>query len=109
MNSPKIAIINNRGDRVTRTIQFAKILSQDIVVNYIFLAGPTSPLCYRKLIQNGYPSKQIKFVRSKTKIKQTLEQIFQLIEKEGIVYGLGNTRGFGLAIMEYLQEKGEKI
>ncbi len=109
MNSPKIAIINNRADRVTRTIQFAKILSQDIVVNYIFLVGPTSPLCYRKLIQNGYPSKQIKLVRYKTKIKQTVEQIFQLIEKEGIVYGLGNTRGFGLAIMEYLQEKGEKI
>jgi poly-gamma-glutamate synthase PgsB/CapB len=109
INSPKIAMVNNRGDRVTRTIQFAKILSRDIVVNYIFLAGPTSPISYRKLIQNGYPSKQIKIVKDKVKIKQTVEQIFQLIKKEGVVYGLGNTRGLGLAIIEYLKEKGEKI
>ncbi|KUK86085.1 MAG: Capsule biosynthesis protein CapB [candidate division TA06 bacterium 34_109] len=109
INSPKIAMVNNRGDRVTRTIQFAKILSWDIVVNYIFLAGPTSPISYRKLIQNGYPSKQIKIVKDKAKIKQTVEQIFQLTKKEGVVYGLGNTRGLGLAIIEYLTEKGEKI
>jgi len=108
-DSPKIAIINHRDDRITRTIQFDKILSQDINFNHIILAGPTSLLSRRKLIQFGYPLDHIGLIKNKETVNQTIEKIFKYIERDGLVYGLGNTRGFGLEIMEYLKEKGEKI
>lgn len=109
VNSPKVAILNNRSDRVTRTIQFAHILSKDILVNHIFLIGQNSHLGYYQLRKNGYPSGGITLLPNKFKINQILEQISQFIKKEGVVYGLGNTRGFGLKVMEYLKEKGEKL
>ncbi|MDD4896375.1 MAG: poly-gamma-glutamate synthase PgsB [Atribacterota bacterium] len=109
INYPKIAILNNRSDRVTRTIQFARILSKEITVNYILLVGQNSPLSYNQLRKYGYPSDQIILVPDETNINHILEQISRFIAKEGLVYGLGNTRGFGLRVMDYLQEKGEKL
>jgi gamma-polyglutamate synthase len=108
-DSPKIALINHRDDRITRTIQFDKMLSRDLNFNHIMLAGPTSQLSRRKLIKLGYPSDQINLIKKRETAPQVIEKIFQLIEKVGIVYGLGNTRGFGLEIVEYLKENGEKI
>lgn len=108
-DSPKIAIINQREDRVTRTVQFDKILSKDIYFDHILLAGYYIQLSEKKLIQFGYPSEQIiKIDKNKTAF-QVIDMLFQLFENNGIVYGLGNTRGFGMNIMEYLKEKGEKI
>ena len=109
INSPKVAILNNRSDRITRIIQFAKILSKEIIVNYIFLVGQNTTLSYNQLKQNGYPSKQITSISDEHDIKHSIEQISQVIEEEAIVYGLGNTRGFGLQLMDYLQERGEKL
>lgn len=109
INSKKIAILNNRGDRITRIVQFASILSKEITVDHIFLAGQNTTLSYNQLRKNGYPSQQITTVNEKVDIGHTIEQISQLIAEEGILYGLGNTRGFGLRLMDYLQEKGEKL
>ncbi len=108
-NSPTLAILNNRGDRVTRTIQFARILSEEIPVNHIFLVGQNSLLSYDQLRKNGFPSEHITLLPDKLSINQIMEQISHFIERKGVVYGLGNTRGFGLKIMDYLKEKGEKI
>jgi len=109
VNSPKIAILNNRNDRITRIVQFASILSKEITVDHIFLAGQNTTLSYNQLRKNGYPSQQITAVNEKVDIDHTMEQISHFIEEEGILYGLGNTRGFGLRLMDYLQEKGEKL
>ncbi len=108
-DSQKIAIINHRDDRITRTIQFDKILSQDINFNHLILVGPTSQLSRRKLIHFGYPPDRMELIKNKETVNQVIEKIFRLINRTGVVYGLGNTRGFGLQIMEYLKEKGEKI
>jgi len=108
-DSQRIAIINHRDDRITRTLQFDKILTQDLYFDYIMLAGPTSALSERKLVQFGYPSKQIHRINKRETTADVVKKICQLNKKNIIVYGLGNTRGFGIEIMEYLKEKGEKI
>jgi len=108
-DSQRIAIINHRDDRITRTLQFDKILTQDLRFDYLMLAGPTSRLSERKLLQFGYPSKQIYQINKRETISEVVKKIYQLSKKNIIVYGLGNTRGFGMEIMEYLKEKGEKI
>ncbi len=108
-DSPKIAIINHRDDRITRTIQFDRILSKDILLDYIMLAGSSTYLSEKKLIQFGYPNKQIIKIDKKKAAFEVINSVFQLFETSGIVYGLGNTRGFGMKIMGYLKENGEKI
>ena len=107
-DSPKIAIINHRKDRITRTIQFDKILAKEIYPHHILLVGDYIQLSEKKLIEFGYPSQQIIKIDKKKTVAQVFNNIFRLFEKSGIVYGLGNTRGFGLDIMEHLKEKGEK-
>lgn len=109
LDATKIAIINYRDDRITRTIQFNKIISQDLIFNYIMLAGSFSQLSKKYLIHHGYPPEKINLIKDRETVSQVIEKVFQFIEKDGLVYGLGNTRGFGLTIMEYLKEKGEKI
>jgi len=108
-DSLRIAIINHRDDRITRTLQFDKILTRDLRFDYLMLAGSTSRLSERKLLQFGYPSKQIYRINKKETVSDVVKKIFRLSKKNIIVYGLGNTRGFGMEIMEYLKEKGEKI
>ncbi len=108
-DSQRIAIINHRDDRITRTLQFDKILTRDLRFDYLMLAGPTSRLSERKLLQFGYPSKQIYRINKRETASDVVKKIFRLSKKNIIVYGLGNTRGFGMEIMEYLKEKGEKI
>lgn len=109
IRSPKIAILNNRNDRITRIIQFARILGKEILVNHVFLVGQNTTLSYNQLKQNGYPSQQITPINDQDDINHVLKQISQFIEEEAVVYGLGNTRGFGLRLMDYLQENGEKL
>lgn len=108
-DSPKIAIINQREDRVTRTIQFDKILAKDIYFDYILLAGYYIQLSEKKLIQLGYPAKQIIKIEKNKTASRVFDILFQLFENNSIVYGLGNTRDFGMDIMQYLKEEGEKI
>src|SRR6056297_2846385 len=107
-DSQRIAIINHRDDRIARTLQFDKILTQDIRFDYLMLAGPTSRLSERKLLQFGYPSKHIYQINKRETVSEVVKKIYRLSKKNIIVYGLGNTRGFGMEIMEYLKEKGEK-
>ena len=111
LNSSKIAILNNRDDRITRITQFAKILAKDFILDHIFLVGQNSLLGYNQLKKNGYPSdsEHLTIIHHENNVNFVLEQIIKFIKKEGIIYGLGNTRGFGLQIMDYLKEKGEKI
>ena len=109
-HSPKIALINHRDDRITRTIQFDKMLSRDIYFDTIILVGPTSQLSQRKLIQFGYPAEKIHRIgRKETVVPRVVERLFRLIEKNGVVFGLGNTRGFGLELIKYVEENGEKV
>jgi len=84
-------------------------LKHDIYFDYILLAGYYIQLSEKKLIQLGYPAKQILNIEKKKTASQVFDILFQLFENSCIVYGLGNTRGFGMEIMEYLKEKGEKI
>ncbi len=111
LNSAKIVLLNNRDDRVTRTIQFVEILTKDFKVDHIFLAGQNSRLSYNQLKKYGYSSdsKHLSIIQNETNIESVLEQIVELNKEAGIVYGLGNTRGFGLQLMDYLKEKGEKL
>ncbi len=109
ITSTNFAILNNRGDRITRITQFAQILSKEILVDHIFLIGQNNKLSYHYLRKSGYASEKITILKEKDDINHNIEQLFKFIEKSGLVYGLGNTRGFGLKLMEYLREQGEKL
>lgn len=73
------------------------------------MVGQNTTLSYNQLKQNGYPSQQITPINDQDDINHVLKQISQFIAEEAVVYGLGNTRGFGLRLMDYLQENGEKL
>ncbi|KUK50242.1 MAG: Mur ligase middle domain protein [candidate division TA06 bacterium 32_111] len=108
-SSTKIAILNHRDDRVSRTLQFDKILSQELTFNHVFLVGPNSQLSKRKLVHFGYPTAQITIVNKQENVEQIINNIIGQIKLNAAVYGIGNTKGFGLEIIDYLKVNGEKI
>jgi gamma-polyglutamate synthase len=105
----KIAIVNHRDDRVSRTLQFDKILSQELTFNHIFLVGPNSQLSKRKLVYFGYPPAQITIANKQENVEQIIDKITGQIKLNAAVYGIGNTKGFGLKIIDYLKVNGEKV
>lgn len=109
INSTNIAILNNRGDRITRITQFAQILSKEIIVDHIFLIGQNNLLSFNLLKKSGFPSERITMLNEKDGLEHNIELVFQFTKKVGLVYGLGNTRGFGLNLMDYLREEGVKL
>jgi len=106
---PKIGIINNRDDRVLRSIQFAHILAEDIILSKIILLGPLNKLAERTLLKLKVPPDKILNLAKITDTENILQIILQLTSNKGLLIGFGNTKGMGQNLIEYFNKYGEVI
>ena len=106
---PKFGLVNHRDDRINRTIQFDRMISQKLTFNQIILIGPTRQLSQKKLLQMGIPQNKIKLLSQEKSIQDFIDKLFQLIQEDILLFGLGNTRGLGQQIVQYFIEQGEKL
>jgi len=104
---PKIGIINNREDRVLRSIQFAHILAEEIILSKIILVGPLSKLAERTLLKLKVPPDKILNLAKITDTENILQIILQLTSNKGLLIGFGNTKGMGQNLIEYFNKYGE--
>jgi len=105
---PKIGIINNREDRVLRSIQFAHILAEEIILSKIILVGPLSKLAERTLLKLKVPPDKILNLAKITDTENILQIILQLTSNKGLLIGFGNTKGMGQNLIEYFNKYGEE-
>ena len=105
----KIGIINNREDRVLRSIQFAHILAEEIILSKIILVGPLSKLSERTLLKLKVPSDKILNLAKITDAESILQIILQFTNNKGLLIGFGNTKGMGQNLIEYFDKYGEVI
>ena len=106
---PKIGIINNRDDRVLRSIQFAHILAEDIILSKIILLGPLNKLVERALLKLKVSTDKIVNLGKLTDAEKVIEMALQLTNNKVLLIGFGNTKGTGQNLIEYFTKYGEVI
>jgi poly-gamma-glutamate synthase PgsB/CapB len=106
-NLPKISIINNREDRVLRSVQFAHILAKEILLSKIILVGPISKLTERTLLKLKVGPNNIINLGRLTDPEKVLEIVLKFFNEKVVLLGLGNTKGMGQKLIEYFEKFGE--
>ena len=108
-NLTTIGIINNRDDRVLRSIQFVHILAEEIKLFKIILVGPLSKLVERNLLKLKVPANKILNLERVKNTEEILQIVLKYINNKGILIGFGNTKGMGQKLIEYFNKYGEVI
>ena len=108
-NLPVIGIINSREDRVLRSIQFAHILAEEVILSKIILVGHLSKLTERTLLKLKVPDNKILNLGKITNTEEVLQTVLRSINNKNkvILIGLGNTKGMGQNLIEYFNKFGE--
>jgi len=106
-NLPVIGIINSREDRALRAIQFAHILTKEIILSKMILVGPLSKLVERALLKSKVPTGKIINLGRSTDTEKVIKVVLQLINNKTILIGFGNTKGMGQNLIEYFSKFGE--
>ena len=104
---PVMGIVNNREDRVLRSIEFSRILATDIILSKIILVGPLSKLAERALLKLKVPTDKIINLGRLTDVEEVLEVALQLTNNKVLLIGFGNTKGMGQNLIEYFNKFGE--
>lgn len=102
-----IGIVNNREDRALRAIQFAHILTTDIILSKIILVGPLNKLVERALLKLKVSADNIINLGRSTDTEKVIEIILQLTNNKVLLIGFGNTKGMGQKLIEYFNKFGE--
>jgi len=92
-----------------RSIQFAHILAEEIILSKIILVGSLSKLAERTLLKLKVPSDKILNLAKITDAENILQIILQLTNNKSLLIGFGNTKGMGQNLIEYFNQYGEII
>ena len=106
-NLPVMGIINNREDRVLRSIEFSRILATEIMLSKIILLGPLSKLTERALLKLKVSADKITNLGKLTDAEKVIEIALELTDNKAILVGFGNTKGAGQKLIEYFNQFGE--
>ena len=106
-NLPVMGIINNREDRVLRSIEFSRILATDIILSKIILVGPLSKLAERALLKLKVSADKVVNLGKLTNAEKVIEVALQLTNNKVLLVGFGNTKGVGQDLVEYFNKFGE--
>ena len=106
-NLPVMGIINNREDRVLRSIEFSRILATDIILSKIILVGPLSKLAEKALLKLKVSADKVVNLGKLTNAEKVIEVTLQLTNNKVLLVGFGNTKGTGQNLIEYFNKFGE--
>jgi poly-gamma-glutamate synthase PgsB/CapB len=105
-SKPLIALFNNRRDRPNRMRSYAAFFSTEPVYDYIFLVGDSKNLT-KRCFDRFCSEKQIHVIKNK-KPDQVLAEITRKIpSSECNIIGMGNYRGMGRKLSNFIKEIGE--
>ena len=106
-NLPVMGIINNREDRILRSIEFSRILATDIILSKIILVGPLSKLAKKALLKLKVSADKVVNLGKLTNAEKVIEVALQLTNNKVLLVGFGNTKGTGQNLIEYFNKFGE--
>ena len=102
-----IGLLNLRGDRGGRTLQWLEAVKQGDFPEFdrLVLSGEHALAFKRKL--RKFPCRSKLFVLKEKKAKKIMDSLFEISRDDAVVIGMGNMGGAGEALVKYWQKVGE--
>ncbi|HOG18120.1 MAG TPA: poly-gamma-glutamate synthase PgsB [Syntrophales bacterium] len=100
---PRVALFNNRADRPLRMKTFAASLLADPLYDYVAVIGECRRLAGR-FIRRETPDGQIFILDGSTPAGMLSELFAKIPDREFTIVGMGNEKGAGRLVAEYLGE-----
>ncbi len=105
-SKPLIALFNNRKDRLHRMLSFASFFAAESGYDYIFLVGDSQKFTKRCFNRNGCV-KPIEIIRNRNPAQIMADIIQKIPSNECNIVGMGNYRGMGRKLLNFLKDPGE--
>jgi len=106
---PSVGVLNIRGDRIERCIQFCRVLASDFHLYKIILVGDSIPLIKRNIFRIEKNHKRVICINGQKGVEDVVDTILEFSPTEMVVCGFGNTLGMGLKLIRFFEEKGEEV
>ncbi len=98
-------LINNRGDRMRRAKDIAKIIAKDMDADWYIVAGDHASAFITMATRYGASREKLINMGSATP-EEVYARMFDLTKKHCSVMGIGNMGGFGIKYMSLLEREG---
>lgn len=102
--SPSVALLNLRGDRIDRSLQFAEAVEEALAADHYVIIGDVPPRIYRRFVQH-VPADRL-HILGQTEPDVVFDRIAGLGESSIRVGGVGNIGGPGHGILRFVNEQG---
>jgi poly-gamma-glutamate synthase PgsB/CapB len=99
-NGKVITLVNTRADRFDRSVQLLEMLVGNIAFDHLILTGEVVDRVIGVAHRLRIPSRKI-IAMGLVKPEKVFNQIFNLINKEGFVFAMGNVGSGGLALARH--------
>ncbi|MBD3334425.1 MAG: poly-gamma-glutamate synthase PgsB [Candidatus Eisenbacteria bacterium] len=101
---PTFVLLNLRGDRLDRSLQFAEVLDNKIRADYYFLVGDLSNIVLRRF-ERSVPRERL-MAMGRAEPGEIFDAIAKLSPEKSRVGGIGNIGGLGHEILAYVAGSG---
>uniref|UniRef100_A0A7C4TAY9 Poly-gamma-glutamate synthase PgsB n=1 Tax=candidate division WOR-3 bacterium TaxID=2052148 RepID=A0A7C4TAY9_UNCW3 len=101
-------ILNCRSDRIDRSVQLGKLISEKIKADYYFLTGGETRVAYHSSVKSGMKKERLIDLGGKD-VEYVFNKIVEMINDKSVILAIGNIVGYGEKLIEYFKkyEKGE--
>jgi poly-gamma-glutamate synthase PgsB/CapB len=103
---PRVALLNLRGDRVQRSLEFASAVGSLLAADLYLLVGDI-PAGVLRRFQEAVPAERL-VVLGKAPPEQVFAEVAKLEGPEVRVGGMGNIGGMGHPILRFVQERAQR-
>jgi gamma-polyglutamate synthase len=98
-------LINNRGDRMRRAKDIARIIAKDLDADWFIVAGDHASAFINMAARAGAPREKLINMGSATP-EQVYARMFELTKEHCPVLSIGNMGGFGAKFMSFIEKRG---
>ena len=98
-------LINNRGDRLRRAKDIARIVARDLNADWFIVAGDHASAFISMAARYGAPRDKLINMGSATP-EEVYARVFELTKEHCPVMGIGNMGGFGAKFMSLVDRRG---
>jgi len=100
----RIVLANCRDDRLQRSGQIADLLATRLRADHAVLTGHGTELVAFQAASKGFPGERISDMGG-LDAEQVYERVLELVDREGIVVGIGNIVGLGQEIVLHFKNR----
>ncbi|MFH1279920.1 MAG: poly-gamma-glutamate synthase PgsB [Candidatus Eisenbacteria bacterium] len=98
---PSVALLNLRGDRIDRSLQFAEAVEEALVADHYVIIGEVRDRIYRRFVRR-VPKEKL-HILGKVTAAETFDRIAEIDPRGARVGGVGNIGGLGHGILVWVE------